>query len=24
MAHSVAGVRVTHGICPSCAAAHPH
>ena len=24
VAHSVAGVRVTHGICPSCAAAHPH
>ena len=24
MAHSVAGVSVTHGICPACAAAHPH
>lgn len=24
MAHAVAGVRVTHGICPACAAAHPH
>ena len=24
MAHAVAGVSVTHGICPACAAAHPH
>lgn len=23
VAHAISGVRVTHGICPSCAAAHP-